>query len=91
MMMTVIIRISFALKNNGQYEKINLYFMERNLQEVHCWNGSSLLIKDSLAVCSALPRVWPSSSCSYIVFGAPTITSRVQTITGIKMMKSGFV
>ena len=63
--------------------------MKRNPQEAQCWNGSSLLIKDSLAVCSAIPRVWPSSSCSYIVFGAPTITSGVQTITGIKMMKNG--
>lgn len=65
--------------------------MKRNPQEVHCWNGSSLLIKDSLAACSAIPRVWPSSSRSYIVFGAPIIASRVQTTTGIKMMKSGFV
>ena len=88
MMMTIIIRISFTLKNNGENEKINLYFMKRNPQEVQCWNGSFLLIKDSLAIWSATPRVWPSSSSSNTVFGAPAIASRVLTITCIKMMKN---
>ena len=32
---------TFALKNNGQYEKINLYFMKRNphLSDVTAWIG----------------------------------------------------